>query len=105
MAALRNRDVIFVVTKTDLPQGFNPVTLKKAARAPVCMISAKTGVGLDSLCKIILTRVGWAPHKPGRPIPFTERHAQCIRTAAELLRTQNRGNVAGAIANLRKLLP
>jgi tRNA modification GTPase len=95
LAALRARDVIFVVTKTDLPEAFDRSVVEKAARAPLCIISARTGAGIESLCRVILQRVGFAPHEPGRAVPFTARQVEALRAAAEILKEAASGRKRG----------
>jgi tRNA modification GTPase len=86
LSVLAGRNVIFVVTKCDLPPYFNLDVLRNAAKAPLCGICAPTGEGLDALCRTILSRVGLKPRDPGQAVPFTEAQAQALQQAADIFK-------------------
>ncbi len=90
LAALQEHNVIFVMTKTDLPGAFDLSVVTQAARAPICFISAQTGAGVDTLCHAILERVCFVPYEPARPVPFTPRQTAALHSAAQALRARSR---------------
>jgi len=90
-----------VVNKCDLPLSLSVEDLARRMRARPLVISAAVGTGLEVLeTRILETAYGGLP-EPGRPVIFTARQEDRIRTALAAL---ERGDAAGAAAALRSLI-
>ena len=83
LSVLAGRNVIFVVTKCDLPPYFNLDVLRNAAKAPLCEMSAPSGEGLDTLCQAILSRVGFKPRTESEKKQIWNPPSLKLRRASE----------------------
>lgn len=79
----KNKNCVVVVNKTDGEKLFNIDELKTQTDKAIVEISAKEGLGMESLTASIEKVIGTADFDPSAPLIITERQRICVKKAVD----------------------
>lgn len=91
---------LIVANKCDLPPSWETAALESEPGCRLCLVSAGTGQGLDTLMEAVESRLVPEAPEPGAGVPFRPEHVRGLEVARAFLAA---GDVDGFVRRLRDI--